>query len=116
MFLPLVEFAYNNAPSATTGISFFANEGYHTNLTIHPECDLISSRAKDPAVNLNELHQELKTTISKAQRHYQGHADACRCPLWILSLDNEHSLKQSLSAQPSHSKSSPKSSWVHLKF
>jgi len=28
--LPLAEFAYNNAPSATTGISpFFANKGYH---------------------------------------------------------------------------------------
>jgi len=28
--LPLVEFAYNNAPSATTGVSpFFANKGYH---------------------------------------------------------------------------------------
>src|SRR3979490_2848059 len=31
--LPLAEFAYNNAPSATTGISpFFANKGYHPNL------------------------------------------------------------------------------------
>ena len=35
--LPLVEFAYNNTPSATTGISlFFTNKGYHLNLTIHP--------------------------------------------------------------------------------
>ena len=31
--LPLVEFAYNNAPSATTGVSsFFANKEYHPNL------------------------------------------------------------------------------------
>jgi hypothetical protein len=45
-FLPLAEFAYNNAPSATTGISpFFANKGYHPNLTVHPERDLTSSRA-----------------------------------------------------------------------
>ena len=79
--LPLVEFAYNNAPSATTGISpFFANKGYYPNLTIHPECDLASSCAKDLVINLDELHQELKTTISEAQRHYQGHADACRMP------------------------------------
>ena len=36
--LPLAEFAYNNAPSATTGISpFFANKGYHPNLAIHPK-------------------------------------------------------------------------------
>jgi len=31
--LPLAEFAYNNAPSATTGVSpFFANKGYHPNI------------------------------------------------------------------------------------
>ena len=61
--LSLAEFAYNNAPSATTGISpFFANKGYHPNLTIHSECDLASSRAQDFVVNLKgleKLHQEL---------------------------------------------------------
>src|SRR5258708_19775580 len=32
--LPLVEFTYNNAASATTGISpFFANKGYHLRLS-----------------------------------------------------------------------------------
>jgi len=41
--LPLVEFAYNNAPSATTGVSpFFANKGYHPNITVHPERDIAS--------------------------------------------------------------------------
>ena len=36
--LPLAEFAYNNTPSATTGTPpFFANKGYHPNLTIHLE-------------------------------------------------------------------------------
>ena len=36
--LLLVEFAYNNTPSATTRISpFFTNKGYHLNLTVHPE-------------------------------------------------------------------------------
>jgi len=36
--LPLVEFAYNNAPSATTGVSpFFTNKGYHPNLSVYPE-------------------------------------------------------------------------------
>ena len=77
--LPLAEFAYNNAPSATTGISpFFANKGYHPNLTIHPERDLASSRAKNLVVNLDELHQELKTTIAEAQKRYQLPADAKR--------------------------------------
>ena len=59
--LPLAEFAYNNAPSATTGISpFFANKGYHPNLTIHPECDLASACAHEFVVNLDELHSTLR--------------------------------------------------------
>ena len=59
--LPLAEFAYNNAPNATTGVSpFFANKGYHPNLTIHPERDLTSSRAREFTVDLDELHSELK--------------------------------------------------------
>ena len=66
--LLLAEFTYNNTPSATTGISlFFANKSYHLNLTIHPERDLALSHARDLVVNLDELHQELKSTISKAQ-------------------------------------------------
>ena len=81
MLLPLAEFMYNNALSATMGISlFFANKGYHPNLTIHPECDLASSHAKDLVVNLDELHQELKATIAEAQKHYQGPADAKQLP------------------------------------
>ena len=79
--LPLAKFAYNNAPCATTGISpFFANKGYHPNLTIYQEHNLTSSCAKDLVINLNELYQELKTTISKARHHYQGYADACQMP------------------------------------
>ena len=36
--LPLVEFAYNNALSMITTITpFYANKGYHPNLTNHPE-------------------------------------------------------------------------------
>ena len=42
--LPLAEFAYNNTPSATTGVSpFFTNKGYHPNITVHPERDIASS-------------------------------------------------------------------------
>ena len=34
--LPIVEFAYSNTPNATTGLSpFYANKGYHPNLSIH---------------------------------------------------------------------------------
>ena len=36
--LPLAEFTYNNTPNATTGVTpFFANKGYHPNISVHPE-------------------------------------------------------------------------------
>ena len=54
--LPLMEFAYNNALSATTSVSpFFANKRYYLNITFHPEHDIASSRVCDFTVNLNEL-------------------------------------------------------------
>src|SRR5205807_610539 len=79
--LPLAEFAYNNAPSATTGVSpFFANKGYHPNITIHPERDLSSTRACDYAVNLDALHRCLREEMTLAQQRYQGPANAKRKP------------------------------------
>lgn len=88
--LPLAEFAYNNAPSATTGISpFFANKGYHPNLTVHPERDLVSARARDFAVDLQELHTELWEEIRLAQERYQGPADARRHPPPDLRIGDE---------------------------
>ena len=77
--LPLAEFAYNNALSATTGVfPFFANKGYHPNITVHPKRDIASSRARDFAIDLDELQSTLKAEISMAQQHYQKSADA-RC-------------------------------------
>ena len=80
--LPIAEFAYNNAPNATTGISpfFVASKGYHPNISIHPERDLASTRARDIAVDLDELHQELCKTISEAQQWYSTSADRRRTP------------------------------------
>ena len=92
--LPLAEFAYNNTPNATIGISlFFANKGYHPNLTVHPEHDLASAHAKDFIVNLDELHQELKTTIAKAQRRYQGPIDAKRMPAPDFTIGQQAFIK-----------------------
>jgi len=69
--LPFAEFAYNNALSATTGVSpFFANKRYHPNITVHPEHDIASFRACDFAVDLNELQSTLKTEIAVAQQCY----------------------------------------------
>ena len=69
--LHLAEFAYNNALSATTRISpFFANKGYHPNISVHMEHDLTSAHAREFAVDLDELYQELQKQISAAQHHY----------------------------------------------
>lgn len=66
--LPLAEFAYNNTLSTITGISlFFANKSYHPNLTVHPKCDLASARARDFAVDLQELYTELREEIRLVQ-------------------------------------------------
>ena len=103
--LPLAEFAYNNTPSATTGISpFFANKGYHPNLTVHPERNLASSRARDLVVNLDELHQELKSAISEAQLRYQGPADAKRSPALNFTVGELAFIKAKFfrTTQPSH--------------
>ena len=72
-----MEFAYNNALSATTSVSpFFTNKRYHPNITVHPERDIASSRARDFAVDLNDLQSILKAEISMAQQRYQKSADA----------------------------------------
>ena len=79
--LPLTKFAYNNAPSATTGVSpFFANKGYHPNITVHPQHDLSSARARENTVDLESLHQYLCEEMAAAQKRYQGPADARRLP------------------------------------
>jgi len=74
---PLAEFAYNNASSATTGVSlFFANKGYHPNLIVYPEQDIAFSRAQDFIVDLDKLQGTLKEEIAKAQRQYQPSTDS----------------------------------------
>jgi len=74
-----VEFAYNNAPSATTGVSsFFADKGYYPNLSMYPERDIASSRARNFVLNLDKLQDTLKEEIAKAQRQYQPSADSRR--------------------------------------
>jgi len=79
--LSLMEFAYNNAPSTTTGVSpFFTNKGYHLNITIHPKYNIVSSQAYDFTIDLDELQSTLKAEISAAQQCYQKSADARHSP------------------------------------
>ena len=79
--LPLAEFAYNNAPSVTTGISpFFANKGYDPPITIHLEYNLVSSKAQNYVTNLAELHEVLRKAILLSQEHYQVSTDRNQMP------------------------------------
>ena len=92
--LPLAEFAYNNAPSATTGITpFYANKGDHPNITVHPECDLTSACTRNFVTDLNELHQELKQHIADAQHRYQGSADSQRLPAPDFNIGSQAFVK-----------------------
>jgi len=85
-----MEFAYNNALSATTSVSpFFANKEYHPNITVHPEHDIASSWTCDFAVDLNELQSTLKAEISATQQHYQKSADAQHSLASDFEVDNK---------------------------
>src|SRR6266436_2753337 len=79
--LPLAEFAYNNAASATTGISsFFVNKGYHPRLSTNLLAPSSSSQAQPYVADLDQLHSQLKASITEAQECYQKAADCQRIP------------------------------------
>src|SRR5260221_5611180 len=81
LLLPLAEFAYNNAASATTRISpFFANKGYHPRLSTNLLAPSSSSEAQRYVADLDQLHSQLKASIAEAQEHYQKAADHQRIP------------------------------------
>ena len=88
--LPLAEFAYNNTPNASTGVSpFFANKGYHPALNIHPERDVASLHAREFATNLHKLHLYLADSLKIAQERYQSASDLhCSEPPPINSGDD----------------------------
>jgi len=80
--LPLAEFAFNNSPSATTGVSpFFANKGYHPDIEVNSDLGLSSSHAQEYTSDLKELHEFLCSEMALVQQRYQGPADAKRSTL-----------------------------------
>src|SRR5258705_866102 len=81
LLLPLAEFAYNNATSATTGISlFFVNKGYHPRLSTNLLAPSSSSEAQCYVVDLDQLHSQLKVSIGEAQECYQKAVDHQQMP------------------------------------
>ena len=88
--LSLVEFAYNNVLSATTDVfPFFANKGYHLNITVHPKCDIAFFQAYNFTIDLNELQSTLKAEISTAQQCYQKSADIWHSPTPVFKVDDK---------------------------
>jgi hypothetical protein len=78
--LPIAEFAYNNALNSTTGISpFFANKGYHPNISIHPEKELASSCA-------HNFVTDLMNSISISETPYPLRKNNTRSPLTVAVL------------------------------
>ena len=72
----MAEFAYNNAPNASTGITpFYANKGYHLNITICPEVNIRSDTAKDFVADLDQIHTLLREEITRAQKRFKEQAD-----------------------------------------
>src|SRR5260221_7491443 len=87
--LPLAQFTYNNAASATTGISpFFANKGYHPRLSTNLLAPSSSSEAQRYMADLDQLHSQLKASIAEAQECYQKAADHQRIPSPAFRIGN----------------------------
>ena len=92
--LPLAEFAYNNAPSATTRVSpFFTNKGHHPNISVYPEHEMTSAWAHEYAVDLDSLHQYLCEEMANAQLRYQGLANAKRSPTLDFKVGDQVYMK-----------------------
>src|SRR6266436_322671 len=85
--LPLAEFAYNNATNEMTGVSpFFANKGYHPSFATEPNEQVSSPEAQRFILDLDDLHMELKWSITRAQERYQKYTDEHHSPAPPLKI------------------------------
>jgi len=68
--LPLAEFVYNNAKSASTGVSpFYANYGYHPRATLKivPDKGRENPAAEAYIDHIRRAYEKLRTTLDRAQ-------------------------------------------------
>ena len=79
--LPLAEFVYNNAQSASTRVSpFFANYGYHPRCTVTVATGCGNPAAEDFADKLKAVHEELALQLKTAQGRYKSQFDRHTTP------------------------------------
>jgi len=66
--LPLAEFAYNNAPHASMGVSlFFATCRYDPLIAVYPDTEVMDLRTKHFAINFDEGHKFLHGHMQDTQ-------------------------------------------------
>jgi hypothetical protein len=95
--LSLAEFAYNNSQHSTTKFSpFFANKGYNP-IAVPEDSILVKSNSLAASKNyqeIQEIHQQLKLNIAKANKHYSKHYNKNHLPdpdfkinskVWLLA-------------------------------
>jgi len=85
--LPLAEFAYNNAPHVSTGVSpFFATCGYDPLIAVYPDAKVTDLRAKHFAINFDKVHKFLRGHMQDTQdsmAHY-ANQDHMESPLFRM--------------------------------
>src|SRR5258708_4735637 len=92
--LLMAKFAYNNAMNTTTGVSpFFANKGYHLELTSDPQAKTPSAKAQAFVVDLECIQVELKENIAQAQERHQKNADKHRAEAPELNIGDQAYVK-----------------------
>src|SRR5260221_7672704 len=92
--LLMAKFAYNTAMNATTGVSpFFANKGYHLEITLDPQAKTSSAKAQTFMADLEHIQAELKENITQAQERYWKNADKHRAEAPKLNIGDQAYVK-----------------------
>src|SRR6266436_3557263 len=92
--LLMAKFTYNNAMNTTTGVSpFFANKGYHPEITSDPQAKTSSAEAQTFVANLEHVQVELKENITQAQERYWKNVDKHRAEAPELNIGDQAYVK-----------------------